>query len=389
MTDSPSSVVPPTSATAAAAKKPAAKKKERKWAPRMWIGMCYGTWTLFLIRNRFQVSFCYWYKAVLITLVSFLNTAQWLVESLILGPAIRRTKIQPRPLIILGHWRSGTTWLHELLGLDPQFTSPSTYQVMAPNHFTISHWWVTRVFYWLMPSRRPMDNMPMGWDRPQEDEFALCNLGIPSPYLTIAFPNRPPAYQEYLTLDVSEAERTRWKNALYHFLQKVTFLTGKRLIIKSPTHTARVRTLLEMFPDARFIYIVRDPYVLFPSTVHLWKRLYETHGLQVPTFAGLEEHVLSTFTRIYDRFEADRALIPPERLYEVRYEDLVADARGRMEEIYRQLELGDYSQVRPAIEKYLAENADYQTNKYSLTDEQRAAVRTRWRPFIEKYGYGS
>ncbi|MGC3971168.1 MAG: sulfotransferase [Pirellulales bacterium] len=240
-----------------------------------------------------------------------------------------------------------------------------------------------------MPSRRPMDNMPMGWDRPQEDEFALCNLGIPSPYLTIAFPNRPPAYEEYLTLDVSEAERTRWKNALHRFLQKVTFLTGKRLIIKSPPHTARVRTLLEMFPDARFIYIVRDPYVLFPSTVHLWKRLYETHGLQVPNFAGLEEHVLKTFTRIYERFEADRALIPADRLYEVRYEDLVADARGRMAEIYRQLELGDYTKVQPAIEKYLAENADYQTNRYSLSGDQRQAVSTRWRPFIEKYGYAT
>ena len=85
MTDSPSSVVPPTSATAAAAKKPAAKKKERKWAPRMWIGMCYGTWTLFLIRNRFQVSFCYWYKAVLITLVGWLVYRQVLDAPALIG----------------------------------------------------------------------------------------------------------------------------------------------------------------------------------------------------------------------------------------------------------------------------------------------------------------
>ena len=37
-----------------------------------------------------------------------------------------------------------------------------------------------------------MDNMAAGWDHPQEDEFALCNMGVPSPYLTIIFPNRPP-----------------------------------------------------------------------------------------------------------------------------------------------------------------------------------------------------
>ena len=132
---------------------------------------------------------------------------------------------------------------------------------MAPNHFTISKWWVTRLFFWLLPARRPMDNMPMGWDRPQEDEFALCNVGTPSPYLTIAFPNHPPAYEEYLTLkEVDEAARTQWKNSLRHFLQKVTFVHRKRLIIKSPPHTARVRTLLELFPDARFVYLVRAPF---------------------------------------------------------------------------------------------------------------------------------
>ena len=356
--------------------------------PRMWIGMCFTTWIAFLIRNRFHVSPSLAYKAVLITLVSLLNSGMWLLEWLVLGWAIRRTKLDPRPLIVLGHWRSGTTWLHELLGLDPQFTSPSTYQAMAPNHFTISKWWVTRLFFWLLPARRPMDNMPMGWDRPQEDEFALCNVGTPSPYLTIAFPNHPPAYEEYLTLkDVDEAARTQWKNSLRHFLQKVTFVHRKRLIIKSPPHTARVRTLLELFPDARFVYLVRDPFVLFPSTVHLWKRLYETHGLQVPNFAGLEEHVLTTFMRIYESFEADRGLIPPGRLYEVRYEDLVADAPARMAEIYQQLELGDYQAVRPAVESYLAGNSDYQTNRYVLSEADREAVSKRWRPFIEKYGY--
>lgn len=349
--------------------------------------MNFGTWLGLLVRNRFQVSFRYQYKAVLITLVSIFNTLLWLTESLLLGWAVRRTKIHPQPLIILGHWRSGTTWLHELLALDPQFTSPTTYQAMAPNHFLITHWWVTRLFFWLMPSRRPMDNMPMGWDRPQEDEFALCNLGEASPYLTVAFPNRPPVYEEFLTLDVSPAAEQRWMRTLRKFLQKVTYAHPKRLIIKSPPHTARVRTLLKMFPEARFVYLVRNPFVLFPSTVHLWQRLYDSHGLQVPTYAGLEQHVLRTFERIYERFEADRALIPPGRLYELKYEDLVQDSTARMAEIYQQLGLGDFAAVRPGVEKYVAEHADYQTNRYQLAPELREQIATRWAKFIKQYGY--
>ena len=45
-----------------------------------------------------------------------------------------------------------------------------------------------------------MDNMTAGWDCPQEDEFALCNMGLRSPYLTIAFPNHPPQDQEFFEL---------------------------------------------------------------------------------------------------------------------------------------------------------------------------------------------
>ena len=65
-------------------------------------------------------------------------------------------------------------------------------------------------------------------------------------------------------------------------------------MLKSPTHTARVRTILEVFPDAKFIHIVRDPLVLFPSTVRLWKSLSEVQGFQIPRDdAGwIERHVL-------------------------------------------------------------------------------------------------
>lgn len=377
-----SSSIAPAAAAARSTTTPA-----RRWAPRMWIGMCLGTWLGLLVRNRFRVSPRYWHKAVLLTFAAVCNSSWWVVEQLVFGRAVRRTRVDPRPLIILGHWRSGTTWLHELLGLDPQFGSPSTFQAMSPNHFLVTKWWATKLFFWLMPAKRPMDDMPMGWDRPQEDEFALCNLGERSPYLTVAFPNHGPVYEEYLTLDVPPADVERWKRTLYRFLQKVTFAERKRLIIKSPPHTARVRTLLELFPEARFVYLVRDPYALFASTVHLWKRLYETHGLQVPNYAGIEEYVLRTFVRIRRRFEQDRELIPPGRLYEVRYEDLVQDPLARLSEIYQRLELGDFATVRPQVERFLADSADYKTNRYSLTEEQRRTIAERWSAAFESHGY--
>ena len=114
----------------------------------------------------------------------------------------------------------------------------------------------TKLLAYMLPSRRPMDNMAAGWHRPQEDEFALCNLGLPSPYLTIAFPNEPPQDQEYWTLEHVPADDLRqWKKIFYRFLQYIDKRTKQpqRIVLKSPPHTGRVKVLLEMFPDAKFV----------------------------------------------------------------------------------------------------------------------------------------
>jgi hypothetical protein len=252
----------------------------------------------------------------------------------------------------------------------------------------MSEWFASRFLKFLLPARRPMDNMPAGWDRPQEDEWALCNLGVPSPYLTVAFPNHSPQYPEYLTLEgVPPQELKRWKKALHRFLRQVTYRKPGRLILKSPTHTCRIRVLLEMFPDARFVHIVRDPRTSLTSTLSLWKRLYERQSLQKPTYEGLEQYVFDNFERMYDRFEADRHLIAPGRLCELLYEDLVREPLAQVEKIYRQLDLGDFEPARPEVEQYLTEVADYQTNRHEVPAEFRREIANRCRVFMRRYGY--
>jgi hypothetical protein len=213
-------------------------------------------------------------------------------------------------------------------------------------------------------------------------------LGQPSPYLTIAFPNRPPLDQEALDLDVlSPRARRRWGRALVHFLRKVTCCRPGRLILKSPTHSCRIKHLLRLFPDARFVHMIRDPYVVFPSTVNLWKVLYETHGLQTPAFDGLEEHVFRTFTHLYEKLEEGKRLVGPGRFHELRYEDLVRDPVGQLRTLYERLELGGFEAMRPRLERYLAGTRDYRTNRYAMTPALREQIRRRWGDVIRRYGY--
>ncbi len=365
---------------------PLAKKPE--WTPRMWEGCDFFAWLKLLARNGFAVHPKQWYIAVIITYVSFHNTLLRLLQDAIFGRAVRATVIKDPPIFLLGHWRTGTTLLHELMICDPRLGYPTTIECMMPNHFLLTEAYFTTWFKFLISSSRPMDNMKAGFDRPQEDEFALSMFGVGSPYKTIAFPNNAPVDQEYLDMQgVSETGLRQWKRAFKQFLQQITYKTGKRLVLKSPPHTARIKTLKGMFPDAIFIHIVRDPYVVFPSTVNLWRTLYKTHGMQTPSYVGLEELVLKTFIRMYEKLEEGKKLLAPKQFYELRYEDLVKNPEAEMVKIYDHFQLGGQQEFLPKLREYLASVKGYETNKYQLTDEQKVLIASRWGDVIQRYGY--
>jgi len=357
-------------------------------APRFWHGMTFSTWVRLLGRNRLAVSPTRIPLATTLTLITAMNSALRGMQELIYGRRAAATRIEHAPLFIVGHWRSGTTLLHELLVRDAQHTFPNTYECFGPNHFLLTEKLFTTLLAFLLPARRPMDNMAAGWSRPQEDEFALANLGAPSPYLFMAFPNRGPVFPEYLDLnELDESQRRDWEKTFMWFLKRITMRSNRRIVLKSPTHTARIRTLLRMFPDARFVHIIRDPYTLFPSTVRMWRSLCQVQGLQIAREEWLEDYVLDGFVRLYERYEEDKSLIESNRLFEIRYEDLVSEPIDQLRALYDHLELGDFEEVLPRLLTYLDELRDYKTNRYELPAEKFDRITDMWGDVIRRYGY--
>ncbi len=358
------------------------------FAPRFWLGANARAWYGLMARNHFAVSPSRWHVLLSHLLYSPCNSLLGGLQSLVYDRRVASAEMREAPLFILGHWRNGTTLLHELLTQDARFTYPTTYQCLSPNHFLLTEGFFTRWLGFVVPSQRPMDNMRLSFDGPQEEEFAFCNMGMRSPYLTVAFPNHPPQDDRYLDLvNLSPSEMAAWKQGFVRFLRFINYRDARRIVLKSPPHTARVRVLLEMFPQAQFVHIVRNPYKVFLSTVHLWRSLYTLHGLQVPTFQGLEDYVFGTYLRMFQRYEADRERIPAGALVELRYEDLVADPRGQLQTLYDRLSLGSFEQALPAVERYLAANENYQTNRYELSAELRGEIGRRWAPIFARYGY--
>lgn len=159
--------------------------------------------------------------------------------------------------------------------------------------------------------KRPQDNMTQGSGSPAEDEFAHCVSTFLSPYMGWVFPRSSVDYDQYLTFrGVPDDELHRWKTAFVGFLKKLTLVSDRPLLLKSPPHTARVRLLLEMFPDARFVHIRRHPYRVFQSTMHLWMTGPPYYQLQLSGEPIAIERIIATYQTMYDAFfeaQADTA----------------------------------------------------------------------------------
>ena len=363
------------------------------YSPRFWHGMRPGVWWKLCADHGFRIHPIRWPMAFLIGLVTPFNSVMGAAQRVWYGKQIDAAKLQDPPVFIIGHWRSGTTFLHELMYLDERFVSPTTYQCFAPHHCLLTEGLMNALGSWLMPKQRPMDNMAAGWDRPQEDEFALLTLGAPTPYLRMAFPNDEPPCMEFLDMQGCNSEDLRrFERAMVQFVKLLTHSAttpagSKRVLLKSPPHTGRVETLARLFPGAKFIHIVRHPFALFPSTMRLWQSLDEVQGLQMPKGANLNEYVFECLTRMYGGFKDQRQRLDPASIIDVRYEDLIANPVQKVGEIYDKLQLGDFRLVRDRIAEFVDQQKDYKTNKHHMDDALKRQIRERWSGYFEWYGY--
>lgn len=321
---------------------------------------------------------------------SVINSIEAAIENLRFGRAVEKTQITEPPVFILGHWRSGTTLLHNLMALDPQFTYPTMYEVLFPSHFLTTEKLVTRLTGWLVPKTRPMDNMPAAWDMPQEDELALLLLCGHSGYQMLAFPGQPSKYVPLYNPDnLTEQQRAELKAALLFFMKKLTYKQRRAVLLKSPTHTCRVPMLLEMFPNAKFVYIHRNPYEVYRSTLHLRRSVITDNSLAPHDFQGYEEEAFTVYEQCVRKYEATKYLIPAGQLHELSFDALEADPYGELKQVYEALNLAGWDNVEPAIKAQLPELAGYRKNSFSMDETSMRRIYERLSWAFDAYGYDS
>lgn len=342
-----------------------------------------------LVRTSGPIEGRYAVRALYVTAMTLLWSPLRLLQRALYGRRIARTAISHGPVFILGHYRSGTTYLQNLLTQDPRWGFISTTQAVLPELFLLGPF-IRRVLGLFLPEKRPMDNVEMSPELPEEPEHAV---GAVSPYCFyhgLCFPRRMRHYFSRYVLfrDASPEEVGGWKAAYRMVLKAATLAAGgRRLVVKNPPDTARIPLLLEMYPDARFIFLYRDPFVMFPSIRNFYTanmRDWQLHGIPEEE---LRENIFTMYQELMDRYQRDKGLIPEGHLVEVRFEDFESRPLEEMARIYGALDLPGFEAVEPAFRRYVEGQAGYRKNRYRLDAPSVEEVSVRWSDDIRRWGY--
>jgi hypothetical protein len=312
-----------------------------------------------------------------------------LAEAAWFGRRRRRMPPMPPPVFIVGHWRSGTTHLYNVMSRDRRFGFVPPLAVGLPWDMFGIGGALGPVLDRALPDSRHIDNVPVTPDSPQEDEIALANMSPLSFYHGLYFPRRfAEAFERGIFLEGCTAEEVAgWQRRFLYFLEKLTLRQGgRRLLIKNPVYSARVALLRGIWPDARFIHIHRDPRAVFVSTVGFYRTLFARLALQDYGHIDIERLVLDSYPRIMQALVDQTADLPPGQLAEVAFEDFERDPLPELERVYRTLDLPGYAEALPDFERYLSGVRGYAKNPHRLADDARRRVEGAWGPFIARWG---
>lgn len=346
-------------------------------------------WLQLLWRYGRQIDRPHRWRAVTITLFVVATVPVRFIESAFTWMLTRRHRLSEPPVFIIGHWRSGTTHLHNLLLQNPRFASVTLLHCAVPAGFIAWGWLARLILKSRLPASRPMDAVPLGLDEPMSEDFALAGLTHLSHYVSYFFPRSAlRAFREtVLFQNVSAPDRRHWTQHYLALLRKVSWQAGgRRLLLKNPPNLGRVPELLRLFPDARFIHVVRDPYIVHASTLKLMDRFLSHLALQGHDQAELEQFVTQRYVELMETWQADRCLIPPGNLIEVRHEDVVARPQDIVDRVCRQFAINP-SDYQPRLDSHIASLAGYQKNQYEFPVEKLNALRPALDRFARELGY--
>lgn len=331
-----------------------------------------------VLRNH-KIDRKYILNLVLSSILVLLFTPFHIIEYIYFKIKLRKYILKKPPIFIIGHWRSGTTFLHNTIAQDERLGYFTTYNSVFPNNL-LSKIVVKPLMKWTMPDRRPADNLKLGVDLPQEDEFALGNFYDLSYYNFFYFPNDYTSlYEKAVRFGVPKKRQLKWRSKYDILLKKALLNTkGDQILVKNPVNTARIKELLTIYPNAKFIHIHRNPVFVYLSTLNFFSGVLPSLQLQKISTEEVNNLIITTYKKLYHDFYAQKHLIPSSQLIEIEYEQFVQSPLDHIEKIYTKLDIEGFSSAKQILKTYVDSKSSHRINTYTIDKKVLDRVLKEW-----------
>jgi len=303
------------------------------------------------------------------------------------GEAISKYPLPENPIFIVGHWRTGSTYLHQLMNLDEQLSAPTLYQTALPEGFITARPYYAPIMKQFIGKNRPFDNIKAGIDEPQECEFALFRITGDSPLERVLFPENKKYFllQKDVEFNHTDERGSSWEKALKAYYTKLSWFSKKRLVLKNPFHSMRIATLHRIFPKACFIHIYRNPLQVVPSTIRMWTVVGSQNAMNNNWGAPLVDEVSSFYDTMLKEINGQFNQLPASQVTSIKYEELVANPTETLQRAYASLGMEFSPTFAARLEKYLTDNRNYEKNSYMLSDQDKECIQNILKNTLPEY----
>lgn len=308
-----------------------------------------------------------------------------------------------RPVFIVGHARSGTTLMHRLMSADgDRFSYFLYWEMFFPSLLQKKilrgiGWLDARLLGGYLHSKlrawddktfgpyRHMHNMSL-WNA-EEDCFAMAAAFV-SQQWSLEVPMMDVV--DFFHVDQMTVRRRRWMHHYKELVKRQLLLNGgdKIHLSKNPVMSGWVDALIETFPDARIVVMMRDPAECIPSCLKLVEFAWKGKGWEQAEY----EHSLQLLTQTsFESFDNPRRVLaahPQTPQYVVDYRQLTKAPRETVHAVYQALgmsvteEFDHWLRAQAEREKKHHSKFEYSLGDFRLTGEE---IRERLESFYEVY----